>query len=56
VGVSSIYPPPAEAYPAEEAAGMQNLNQKSPDELKEEQEEEFLDGAKSYEHRQHEHH
>jgi hypothetical protein len=42
--------------PAEEAAEMQNLNQKSPDELKEEQEEEFLDRDKSYEHRQHEHH
>jgi mono/diheme cytochrome c family protein len=40
-----------------EAAEMQKLNPKSPDELKEEQEEEeFLNGAQSHEHTQHEHH
>jgi mono/diheme cytochrome c family protein len=42
---------------AEEDAEMQKLNPKSPDELKEEQEEqEFLNGEKSHEHKQHEHH
>jgi mono/diheme cytochrome c family protein len=42
---------------AEEAAEMKKLNPKSPDELKEEQEEdEFLNGDQSHEHSQHEHH
>ena len=42
---------------AEEEAEMQGLNPKSPDELKEEQEEkEFLNGDQSHEHTQHEHH
>ena len=42
---------------AEEEAEMQKLNPKSPDELKEEQEEEeFLNGDQSHEHTQHEHH
>jgi mono/diheme cytochrome c family protein len=42
---------------AEEAAEMEKLNPKSPDELKEEQEEEeFLNGDQTHEHTQHEHH
>lgn len=42
---------------AEEEAEMQKLNPKSPDELREEQEEqEFLNGGPSHEHTQHEHH
>jgi mono/diheme cytochrome c family protein len=42
---------------AEEEAEMKELNPKSPDELKEEQEEkEFLNGGQSHEHAQHEHH
>ena len=41
---------------AQEDAEMQKLNPKSPDELKEEQEEqEFLNGEQSHEHTQHEH-
>jgi mono/diheme cytochrome c family protein len=42
---------------AEEDAEMKEMNPKSPDELKEEQEErEFLNGDQSHEHAQHEHH
>jgi mono/diheme cytochrome c family protein len=42
---------------AEEEAEMKELNPKSPDELKEEQEEkEFLNGSQTHEHAQHEHH
>jgi len=42
---------------AEEEAEMQKMNPKSPDELKEEEEEqEFLNGDQSHEHTQHEHH
>jgi mono/diheme cytochrome c family protein len=42
---------------AEEEAEMQALNPKSPDELKEEQEErEFLNGDQSHEHAEHQHH
>jgi mono/diheme cytochrome c family protein len=42
---------------AEEELKMQGLNPKSPDELKEEQEEkEFLNGAEPHEHTEHEHH
>jgi mono/diheme cytochrome c family protein len=42
---------------AEEERGMQGLNPKSPDELKEEQEEkEFLNGENPREHTEHEHH
>ncbi len=41
----------------EEEEGMKELNPKSPEELKEEQEErEFLNGGQSHEHKQHEHH
>ena len=42
---------------AEEEREMQSLNPKSPDELKEEQEErDFLNGDQSHEHTQHQHH
>ena len=42
---------------AEEEAEMKEMNPKSPDELKEEQEErEFLNGDQTHEHAQHEHH
>jgi mono/diheme cytochrome c family protein len=42
---------------AEEEAKMKEMNPKSPDELKEEQEErEFLNGDQPHEHAQHEHH
>jgi mono/diheme cytochrome c family protein len=42
---------------AEEEAEMRSLNPKSPDELKEEQEErEFLNGDQSHEHAEHQHH
>jgi len=42
---------------AQEEREMQALNPKSPDELKEEQEErEFLNGGPSHEHTEHEHH